>query len=571
MRGVQVLRHGGRGHRARQLLDLRAPGLRARGGLHAALPGARLRGRHDRAPQLRRGDDPVRAADPDRRKATVVSKEDVTHDLRHLVLQLVEPVELRSSPGSTSTSASPARRSAARSRWPTPPGRRAASSSSSSSATRTGCSRGSSTSSSRSATSSRSSGRSASSPARGATPTWSSSAAAPAWRRSCPCCARSPSAGPRARPPSTTARARRRDLCFDKELRALEESLPGFRYVPALSEPVAGEDWDGEVGLITDVMKKHETTSPGSTPTSAVRRRWSTRPWRRSPLSVRRRSAFSTTSSPPPVKPDRPEHKGVSRMTTTETAAAPGTEERPSAASPGRPSPTPRPGPRCSPTPPSAATTTSSRRSASSRTTRTSPSRCSPTRGTTSPRAGSTASPTARAATRWSGPRSRRGAATGPVPERFPGSGGKGYDWPAHGWHEFRDPNEEWELTFYRYNSNVERQIAANIDTARQTKAFQQWNPNWVRLRRAARRRLDARRARPRPVRVRQRPAPGAHEHAQQRDLGELACTGCASPRTSRSTTSRSARRSRASTVRRTWRRGTATRSGRASARWPSS
>jgi len=24
---------------------------------------------------------------------------------------------------------------------------------------------------------------------------------------------------------------------------------------------------------------------------------------------------------------------------------------------------------------------------------------------------------------------------------------GKGYDWPAHGWHEFRDPNEEWELT----------------------------------------------------------------------------------------------------------------------------
>ena len=34
-----------------------------------------------------------------------------------------------------------------------------------------------------------------------------------------------------------------------------------------------------------------------------------------------------------------------------------------------------------------------------------------------------------------------------PEPERFPGSGGKGYDWPALGWHEFRDPNEEWELT----------------------------------------------------------------------------------------------------------------------------
>ena len=67
-----------------------------------------------------------------------------------------------------------------------------------------------------------------------------------------------------------------------------------------------------------------------------------------------------------------------------------------------------------------------------------------------------------------------------PEPERFPGSGGRGYDWPAHGWHEFRDPNEEWELTLYRYNANVVRQINANIETARQTKAFEQWNPNWV-------------------------------------------------------------------------------------------
>jgi propane 2-monooxygenase small subunit len=67
-----------------------------------------------------------------------------------------------------------------------------------------------------------------------------------------------------------------------------------------------------------------------------------------------------------------------------------------------------------------------------------------------------------------------------PEPERYPGSGGRGYDWPATGWHEFRDPNEEWELTFYRNNSNVVRQINANIDTARATKAFEQWNPNWV-------------------------------------------------------------------------------------------
>ena len=67
-----------------------------------------------------------------------------------------------------------------------------------------------------------------------------------------------------------------------------------------------------------------------------------------------------------------------------------------------------------------------------------------------------------------------------PEPERFPGSGGRGYDWPALGWHEFRDPNEEWELSLYRYNANVVRQINANIDTARETKAFEQWNRNWV-------------------------------------------------------------------------------------------
>src|SRR5512135_1277690 len=69
-----------------------------------------------------------------------------------------------------------------------------------------------------------------------------------------------------------------------------------------------------------------------------------------------------------------------------------------------------------------------------------------------------------------------------PEPERYPGSGGKGYDWPAHGWHEFRDPNEEWELTFYRYNANVVRQLNQNVESARQAKAFEDWNQNWVRF-----------------------------------------------------------------------------------------
>jgi len=69
-----------------------------------------------------------------------------------------------------------------------------------------------------------------------------------------------------------------------------------------------------------------------------------------------------------------------------------------------------------------------------------------------------------------------------PEPKRSPGSGGKGYDWPALGWHEFRDPNEEWELSLYRYNSNVVRQLSQNVEAARQAKAFEQWNPNWVRF-----------------------------------------------------------------------------------------
>jgi propane monooxygenase reductase component len=57
---------------------------------------------------------------------------------------------------------------------------------------------------------------------------------------------------------------RKRDLCFENELRELEEKLENFRYVPALSEPDESDDWDGEVGLITDVMKKHESGLKGA-------------------------------------------------------------------------------------------------------------------------------------------------------------------------------------------------------------------------------------------------------------------------------------------------------------------
>ena len=48
----------------------------------------------------------------------------------------------------------------------------------------------------------------------------------------------------------------KKDLCFEAELHELEEKLPDFKYVPALSEPGDDDGWDGETGLITDVVKR---------------------------------------------------------------------------------------------------------------------------------------------------------------------------------------------------------------------------------------------------------------------------------------------------------------------------
>jgi len=56
----------------------------------------------------------------------------------------------------------------------------------------------------------------------------------------------------------------KRDLCFESELRDLEEKLPNFRYLPALSEPSDDDDWDGETGLITDVVKRHASNLTGA-------------------------------------------------------------------------------------------------------------------------------------------------------------------------------------------------------------------------------------------------------------------------------------------------------------------
>ncbi|MEJ7841618.1 MAG: 2Fe-2S iron-sulfur cluster binding domain-containing protein [Rubrobacter sp.] len=50
----------------------------------------------------------------------------------------------------------------------------------------------------------------------------------------------------------------KKDLFYLDELAALEEKLPNFRFVPALSEPEDDDDWDGETGLITDVLERLE-------------------------------------------------------------------------------------------------------------------------------------------------------------------------------------------------------------------------------------------------------------------------------------------------------------------------
>lgn len=48
----------------------------------------------------------------------------------------------------------------------------------------------------------------------------------------------------------------RRDLYLQDELRRYEKELSWFRYVPALSQPRSEDAWDGEVGLITDVLAR---------------------------------------------------------------------------------------------------------------------------------------------------------------------------------------------------------------------------------------------------------------------------------------------------------------------------
>ena len=64
-------------------------------------------------------------------------------------------------------------------------------------------------------------------------------------------------------------------------------------------------------------------------------------------------------------------------------------------------------------------------------------------------------------------------------------NGDLGYDakWTgikSSNWHEFRDPNEEWEKTYYINNSNSVRQITQSIENAKSENVFQYWNKSWL-------------------------------------------------------------------------------------------
>jgi propane 2-monooxygenase small subunit len=65
------------------------------------------------------------------------------------------------------------------------------------------------------------------------------------------------------------------------------------------------------------------------------------------------------------------------------------------------------------------------------------------------------------------------------------GIGGYPEEWTAlksSNWHEFLDPNEEWEQTIYRNNASVVRQISQNIEHGRTAHVFSQMNPTWVKV-----------------------------------------------------------------------------------------
>jgi propane 2-monooxygenase small subunit len=63
------------------------------------------------------------------------------------------------------------------------------------------------------------------------------------------------------------------------------------------------------------------------------------------------------------------------------------------------------------------------------------------------------------------------------------GTSGYPQEWTAlksSNWHEFLDPNEEWEQTIYRNNANVVRQVQQVLANAKAADSFSAWNRSWA-------------------------------------------------------------------------------------------
>ena len=60
-----------------------------------------------------------------------------------------------------------------------------------------------------------------------------------------------------ARPPTSSAPARCATCSWWRRCGSWRRSCPGFKFVPALSNPEPGDNWTGEKGLITEVLDRH--------------------------------------------------------------------------------------------------------------------------------------------------------------------------------------------------------------------------------------------------------------------------------------------------------------------------
>lgn len=49
----------------------------------------------------------------------------------------------------------------------------------------------------------------------------------------------------------------KRDLFYLEEMKEVERKMPSFHFIPALSDPLPEDNWEGETGLITDVVDRY--------------------------------------------------------------------------------------------------------------------------------------------------------------------------------------------------------------------------------------------------------------------------------------------------------------------------